>query len=225
MSFSNACGIVSCHHKVIWQSQDMSRASTSRILGTSCHDPHACLEGIFFHHMYSTYCIFYHCLLQSTVLYVHTSAHAKGILFVPKASSSILRSESVQIKPLQRLPTVCAISLTPRSKPHIGPTLVPQPVLHLILVNFADNLVHLCFLPFKSVFEKIWVGNLDWWYALNLCLRATKIHCQTEVYGIIFSNHTTHKPLALTIRTSKTNLLTCYTFTIPETCNLPRHNL
>ena len=197
MSFSNALGIVCCHHNIIWQSQDISRASTLRILGTSCHDPHACLEGIFFHHMYSTYCTYYHCLLQSTVLYVHTSAHAKGILFMPKASSSILRSESVQIKPLQRLPTVCtyhkSYCTTPKGGHHIRPTLLPRHMLHLILINFPDNLAYLCFFQFKSAFEQIWIRNLDWVFALNLCLHATELHCQTEVYVIIFRSHLTHK--------------------------------
>ena len=45
-------GIVRCHHKIIWQSQDMSRTSTLRILGASYHDPHACLLR--------TYCTYYH---------------------------------------------------------------------------------------------------------------------------------------------------------------------
>ena len=127
---------------------------------------HASRVSSFIICMYSTYCTYYHCLLQSTVLYVHTSAHAKGILFMPKASSSILRSESVQIKPLQRLPTVCtyhkSYCTTPKGGHHIRPTLLPRHMLHLILINFADNLAYLCFFQFKSAFEQIWVRNLDW---------------------------------------------------------------
>ena len=116
---------------------------------------------------------------------------------MPKASSFILRAESVQIKPLQRLPTVCtyhkSYCTTPKGGHHIRPTLLPRHMLHLILINFADNLAHLCFFQFKSAFEQIWIRNLDWVVALNLCLHATELHCQTEVYVIIFRSHLTHK--------------------------------
>ena len=110
----------------------------------------ACLKGIFFHHMSLVYLL----PLPSqqppnTVLYVHTGRR------MPKVSSFMLRAESVRIKPLQRLPTVCTISLTPKGEHHIRPTLLPRPVLHLILVNFADNLVCLCFFQFKSAFKQI----------------------------------------------------------------------
>ena len=88
----------------------------------------------------SQYCI---------VPYVHTGRR------MPKVSSFMLRAESVRIKPLQRLPTVCTIRLTPKGEHHIRPTLLPRPVLHLILVNFADNLVCLCVFQFKSAFEQI----------------------------------------------------------------------
>ena len=170
MSFSNAFGIVSCHHKGIWQSQDMSRTSTLRILGASCHDPHACLEGIFFHHMYLLYLLPLpseqppkYCTVR-TYLFCHlpTLPTLPDGRRMPKVSSFVLRAESVRIKPLQRLPTVCTISLTPKGEHHIRPTLLPRPVLHLILVNLTDNLVCLCFFQFKSAFEQIWVRSLDW---------------------------------------------------------------
>ena len=82
----------------------------------------------------------------------------KGILFMPKASFSILRSESVQIKPLQWLPAVCtchmSYCITPKGGQHIRPTLLPRHMLHLILINFADNFVYLCFFRLKSAFEQ-----------------------------------------------------------------------
>ena len=127
----------------------------------------ACLKGIFFHHMYLLYLLPLpsqqppkYCTVR-TYLVCHLPTLPDGRR-MPKVSSFMLRAESVQIKPLQRLPTVCTISLTPKGEHHIRPTLLPRPVLHLILVNFADNLVYLCFFQFKSAFEQIWVRNLDW---------------------------------------------------------------
>ena len=180
----------------------------------------ACLKGIFFHHMSLVYLL----PLPSqqppnTVLYVHTGQR------MPKVSSFMLRAESVRIKPLQRLPTVCTISLTPKGEHHIRPTLLPRPVLHLILVNFADNLVCLCFFQFKSAFEQIWVRSLDWVVCPQSLSSRDRTLLSDKVYVIIFRGRLTQNPLALTIRTLKTNLLTCYTFTILETCNLPHHNL
>ena len=58
MSFSDPFGIVCNHHETNWQSQDTSRTSNFKILGASRHDPHVCLEGIFSHHMYRTYCTY-----------------------------------------------------------------------------------------------------------------------------------------------------------------------
>ena len=154
MSFSNASGIVCA---VITTQFDKVKTHLEHQPWEFWEHPamthmHASRVSSFIICMYSTYCTYYHCLLQSTVLYVHTSAHAKGILFMPKVSSFMLRTESVRIKPLQTLPTVCTISLTPKGEHHIRSTLLPRPVLHLILVNFADNLVRLCFFPFKSAF-------------------------------------------------------------------------
>ena len=109
----------------------------------------------------------------------------KGILFMPKASFSILRSESVQIKPLQWLPAVCtchmSYCITPKGGQHIRPTLLPRHMLHLILINFADNFVYLCFFRLKSAFEQIWVKISIGECALNLCLHASELQYWTGV--------------------------------------------
>ena len=83
-----------------------------------------------FHSKVSSFIICAYCTHLSSYCTTHTYlvCHLPGLpdaRRIPKVSSFVPRSESIQIKPLQRLPTVCAINLTRKGRTPLQTNIAP----------------------------------------------------------------------------------------------------